>query len=219
MRKVARKVVTLMMVMHMVCGCGGRTRKFAHQNSEGRQTMDSLKDLLYALRHEYNEKKAIDILRKEPSLATQMWDSEDDVLIKGSTPLHYAAHYDYMVLVKLLVEHGADVNADTAHWWRTPLAWAADAARVEAVRFLLDNSAEVNANVGGGHTALHAACQGGSTQGQGDPEGYRKTAELLIEYGAKIDAASTDGVTPLADAVKSGNKAVEEVLRQHGAKE
>lgn len=198
---------------------GGLIGRSTHRNNEERQIMNSLKDLLNTLRRERNEKKAIGILLKDPSLATQTWNGADDILIKGSTPLHYAAHYDYVDLVKLLVEHGADINANKAHWWTTPLAWAADAARVEAVKFLLDNGAEVNADVGGGHIALHAACQGGSTQGQENAEGYRKTAELLIEYGAKIDAASNDGDTPMADAVRSGNKAVEEVLRQHGAKE
>lgn len=219
MKEIAKEVVTLIVAIHMLYGCGGLTRKPAHQNSAGEQTMNSLKNLLYALRHERNEKKAISILNKEPALATQVWNGEDDVLIKGSTPLHYAAHYDYMDLVKLLVEHGADIEADTAHWWKTPLAWAADAARAEAVKFLLDKGAKVNTNIGGGFTALHAAAQGGSTQGQENSEGYRKTAELLIKYGANIDAASTDGDTPLADAVRSGNKAIEGILRQHGAKE
>ena len=181
--------------------------------------MNSLEDLLNALRRERDEKKAIDILRKDPSLATQTWDSEDDILIKGSTALHYAAHYDYMDLVKLLVENGADVNAREAHWWTTPLAWAADAARSEAVKFLLDNGAEVNADIGGGHAALHAASQGGSTQGQERTEGYRKAAELLIEYGAKVDAKTNDGFTPLANAIGAGNETVAEVLRQHGSKE
>ena len=149
MRKIAKKVVMSIMIIHLLCGCGSFTGKSTHQNSEGVQAMNSLKDLLNALRCERDEKKAIDILCKDPSLATQTWDGEDDILIKGSTALHYAAHYDYMDLAKLLVEHGADVNASEAHWWTTPLAWAADAARSEAVKFLLDNGAEVNADVGG----------------------------------------------------------------------
>jgi len=184
---------------------------------EGGKTMASLKDLLYALRHERDEQKAIGLLRQYPSLTNQEWDGEDDVLIKGSTPLHYAAHYDYMALVKLLIQSGADVNSDTAHWWRTPLAWAADAARVEAVEFLLTHGAEVNADIGGGKTALHAVAWGGSTQGQENSELYRKTAELLIQYGAQVDVVSKDGTTPLDTAIESGNKAVEDVLRQHGA--
>ena len=117
MRKVARKVVISMMIIQLLCGCGSFTGKSAHQNSEGVQGMNSLKDLLNELRRERDEKKATDILRKDPSLATQTWDGEDDILIKGSTALHYAAHYDYMDLVKLLVENGADVNASEAHWW------------------------------------------------------------------------------------------------------
>lgn len=66
---------------------------------------------------------------------------------------------------------------------RTPLAWAADARSAEAVELLLAAVADVNQNVYGNMIALHAVAQGGSTNPPGDPEAYRRTAELLIRHG------------------------------------
>jgi len=55
----------------------------------------------------------------------------------------------------------------------------------------------------------------------GDAEAYRRTTQILVEYGADINRPATGdgGQTPLGDAVRVRNEAVAEVLRSLGAVE
>ncbi|MEP6571906.1 MAG: ankyrin repeat domain-containing protein [Gemmatimonadota bacterium] len=46
-------------------------------------------------------------------------------------------------VVRLLVEHGSDIN-EVDDWGRTPLMWAAEFAEPETVRFMLELGADVN---------------------------------------------------------------------------
>ena len=124
-----------------------------------------------------DEQGALDLLEQQPELA--LGTSEREGVLAGATPLHWAAHRGQVRLCARLVELGADVNARGAKWWRTPLAWGADSGQSEAVRWLLSHGADVNGDAYGGTTALHAVAQGGSSNGRGDPEAYRRTAQTL----------------------------------------
>jgi ankyrin repeat protein len=161
---------------------------------------------------------ALVLLNGNPELATGT--SERDGVLRGATPLHWAAHRDLVSLCERLIELGADVNASTAMWWRTPLAWAADAGAADAVELLLHGGAGVNQDACGQTTPLHVAAQGGSSGGNRDPEGYQRTAELLIAHGADINqrAVGVSNQTPLDDAIRRNNPAVASVLLQHGAR-
>ena len=146
--------------------------------------------------------------------------SERESVLRGATPLHWAAHRNAAELCRRLVELRADADDASARWWRTPLAWAADAGSAEAVQALLELGADVDADAYGGTSALHAAAQGGSSSGQRDPEAYRRTAQTLIAHGAIIErrAEGDRGQTPLEDALRAGNEAVAQVLRESGAR-
>ncbi len=163
-----------------------------------------------------DELTAQKLLEQQPALATGESLRED--VLRGATPLHWAAHRNMTDLCERLIDSGADANARRAQWWRTPLAWAADAGCTEAVELLLRNGAEVNGDAFGMTTALHAAAQGGSTSGKENPETYRRTALFLITHGVDINRRATGDhdQTALDDAIRKGNKAVVEVLVEHG---
>ena len=165
-----------------------------------------------------DELTAEKLLEQQPTLA--IGESLREGVLRGATPLHWAAHRNMTNLCKQLIETGADINACHAQWWRTPLAWAADAGGVEAVELLLNNGADVNGDAFGMTTALHAAAQGGSTSGQDSPDAYRRTALLLITHGVDINRRATGDhdQTALDDAIRKGNEAVIEVLVEHGGK-
>ena len=129
--------------------------------------------------------EALQLLNASPGLTNDK--SQREGALGGATLLHWAAHRDAISLCKRLIEFGAEINADTAMWWRTPLAWAADGGRADAVELLLNRGADVNQDAFGQTSALHAVAQGGSTSGARDSEGYRRTAEILIAHGADID--------------------------------
>jgi ankyrin repeat protein len=92
-------------------------------------------------------------------------------------------------VVRLLVEHGADINSiDT--WGRTPLMWASEYAEAETVRLMLDLGADVNRvsepNMNGWqsyHTALELARK----------EKNHEVVELLLAAGAKVAPRAPGG--------------------------
>jgi ankyrin repeat protein len=58
----------------------------------------------------------------------------------GLTPLHLAAGEGHLDIVKLLLEHGADINARSA-FRVTPLALAARDRQTEVAAFLISKGA------------------------------------------------------------------------------
>ena len=165
-----------------------------------------------------DERTAQELLEQQPELA--IGESLRDGVLRGATPLHWAAHRNLTDFCERLIQSGADVNARRAQWWRTSLAWAADAGCTEAVELLLRNGADVNGDAFGMTTALHAAAQGGSTSGTENSEAYRNTALLLITHGVDINRRATGDhdQTALDDAIRKGNEAVIAVLVEHGGK-
>jgi ankyrin repeat protein len=90
-------------------------------------------------------------------------------------PLHWAARYGYVVLVKALLARGADINARDKDQ-RTPLHWAAWHGCGEAVKELLARGADINARDKRGQTALEAI----STQHERE-----RVAGIFAEYAPK----------------------------------
>jgi hypothetical protein len=74
-------------------------------------------------------------------------------------------------ILRLLLEHGADINAQTA-FGQTPLYVAFGSGRLEMVRLLLEHGADVEAKDKDGKTALQKAADG-------------EVVKLLREHGAK----------------------------------
>ena len=152
--------------------------------------MASVDELIDAIDNR-DEPTAQELIEQQPTLATG--ESLREGVLRGATPLHWAAHRNMTNLCEQLIQSGADTNACRAQWWRTPLAWAADAGCAEAVDLLLRDRADVNGDAFGLTTALHAAAQGGSTSGQENSDAYRRTALLLIIHGVDINRRATGG--------------------------
>src|SRR3712207_2025811 len=92
------------------------------------------------------------ILAADPAQAAAR--SED-----GFTPLHLAIFGGSEEVVRLLIGHGADVNAasSNAEVRVPPLGTAAFVRSTALARVLLESGADVNGRGDGGFTALHAA--------------------------------------------------------------
>ena len=180
----------------------------------------SLKKFLKTVRNKPS--KALEILNQQPELASMKWEGKSK-WIKGSTPLHWAAHGGNLKLVKKLVALGANINANEADWWCRPIDWAADSGQHKVVRYFLKNKAIFSGDRWSNCTPLHIVAQGGSTNGKKNAKGYRKTTKILIKWGAEVNAIAKYGgqppeLTPLDDARNVDNKVVERVLQQHGGK-
>jgi len=131
------------------------------------------------------ENEALDILESNPSLATLEWPGPDEggqPFVRGATLLHYAANDGKLLLMKRLVELGADINASSANWFRSVLAWAANNARLDAIDWLLENGANPNSL-----DVLHAAAWGGSIGGADVKKDYSAAIERLVAAGAELN--------------------------------
>lgn len=135
---------------------------------------------------------------------------------EGRTPLLLAAHNGHLTVAKVLVDGGADINAECncpkveeePRW--SPLVAAIRKDRKEIVDFLLAKNAELNRKSGTGATALITAAS------EGDAAIVRK----LLGKGADVNATDQNGGTPLMEAAgRSGNTAVElmTILMEKGA--
>jgi uncharacterized protein len=102
----------------------------------------------------------------------------------GFTALHYAAFFGGAAAVRVLLDAGADPDADQENPLRVrPLHSAAARGDREAVRALLEAGAEPNPRQNGGYTPLHAAAHGDDAE----------LAAVLLEHGADPALETDDG--------------------------
>jgi ankyrin repeat protein len=123
----------------------------------------------------------------------------------GWTPLHGAVFFAQPAAVRLLLDHGADVNAVSTNSSANRPLHAALAGRLDrdVVALLLQRGADVNARQHGGYVALHEAAMNGNGE----------MAALLLKHGADPAVASDDGKTAADFAREAGHHAVAEMLR------
>jgi ankyrin repeat protein len=127
----------------------------------------------------------------------------------GWTPLHLAAFFGHAELAQALIEHGADIDAQSSNAMKnTPLHAAAAGGQLALVELLLKRGADPNAMQEGGWTALHAAAQSGN----------RGMVEVLLANGAHLNIRAANNQSPLDLALSKGHAEVAALLEQLGAK-
>ncbi|KAL4227621.1 Protein fem-1 B [Mactra antiquata] len=130
----------------------------------------------------------------------------DGYAIEGATPLWCAAGAGHYNIVKLLLDHGADVNHATVTN-STPLRAACFDGRLDVVKLLLDNGANVSIANKFKNTCLMIACY----------KGHKSVVEVLLEKGADSDARAHCGATALHFSAECGHVEIVEVLVKSGA--
>lgn len=126
--------------------------------------------------------------------------------------------------VKLLLDHGVNVNLQTDCGW-TLLHTAAYYGHVDLVELLLDHGADVDSKNKKGRTPLHLAIYNmdlaeydGKLSQHTDPVGIRtKIVALLLEHGANVDSQDHDGKTPLHTCYYYTNQKITTMLLDYGA--
>lgn len=143
----------------------------------------------------------------------------------GSTALHGACYWGSVEAARLLLNHGADVNAATADAFLQihPLGCAVatpdvpspgqdETVVLQLVDLLLDRGAQVNARRRDGMTALHSAAY----------RGHLRVIRRLLDHGADAsirahdDAGAHRGQTAAETAAAQGQGAAVELLRGAG---
>jgi cytohesin len=150
--------------------------------------------------------KLIDLLQAKGAII-----SKDDNLLADEEVSLYAVWSNHADVLKVLLDHGADVNtADRYGWSLLHYAAGKGSASTAMTRMLLDKGANPNVvEREYGWTPLHRAAG----------KGHRTRVELLISHGASVNAKDWYGKTPLSLAKEEGHTEIIELLRKHGAKE
>jgi len=125
------------------------------------------------------------------------------------TPLQHAAWAGHVEVARVLLDHGADVNA-VDECGKTALHWAAECGHTDVVKLLLDRGADVTVKDRDDlSTPMARAAEAD----------HREVVILLLEHGADPNADNDGPIgPPLEYAEWFGDKELAAVLRQHGAK-
>src|SRR3989449_10295405 len=128
---------------------------------------------------------------------------------EGFDQLGLAAFFGHAEAVKVLLDHGADVNQKPpSRFANTAVDAAVSGDHADVVRILLAAGANPNVRSEANYTTLHKAA------GHGNLEGVR----MLPDRGADVHAVRDRGHTPPDDAKEEGHAAIADLLRARGAK-
>jgi ankyrin repeat protein len=143
------------------------------------------------------------------------------LLERGANPndgesVYHAAEHDHRDVLELLVAHGAEISAAQQPWNNTVLYFlcgfregqpgARTATR--GMEWLLEHGADPNVpSYDHRSTPLHAIAAHGRVA---------EVARMFLAHGADPRIARADGRTPFELAMRAGNVAVAEVLREAG---
>jgi ankyrin repeat protein len=120
---------------------------------------------------------------------------------EGRTALHYGAQHSHPMVVRLLVEAGAEVDARD-NQLHTPCHWGSYAGDPVTVGILLYSGADVNATDDGTMTPLHWAAL----------KNHFSVVQRLVQFGADFRAVDAEGATPRDSAISKANLAVADFL-------
>jgi len=118
-------------------------------------------------------------------------------------PIIVAARYGFQDYARILLEHGADVNAKNRMGF-TALMMASQYGKKAMVQLLVENGADIHAQNYNRHTALMYACE----------EEHVEICHYLIEKGADVNEKDNKDSTILMNAVRNGNKDLVNLLFQ-----
>ncbi len=113
----------------------------------------------------------------------------------GNSPCHYAAEDGACDILRVLLQHDIDLNAQDITL-KTPLMKATRNGKVEAVKLLLHAGCAVNMRDKNGDTALHFAARHGGVE----------LVEILVRVGSDVGLQNQWGHSALMEAVSYNNK-------------
>jgi hypothetical protein len=130
----------------------------------------------------------------------------EEVLRKVPAPLYYAARSGLTKIASLLLDKGADVNAQGGEYVNA-LQAASEGGHEHIVELLLGKGANVNAQAGKYGSALYAVSWGG----------HEQIVKLLLKKGANVNAQGGHYGNALQAASWGGHEQIVKLLLEKGA--
>lgn len=125
--------------------------------------------------------------------------------VAGSTALHFAAFYNHLTIVRLLIDSGAEIDVQNDAG-ATPLMWSVDRGYSSIVRTLLKAGCNVDVSDFAGTSTLHKAVLNGNLEIVGE----------LLQKTKDFNPKTTDeGLTPLHTAALHGRLDILTFLISH----
>jgi len=135
----------------------------------------------------------------------------------GDTSLHWPAHNNYVEIVTLLLDAGADIEANEINCYGgKPLHWASEHAP-GTVELLLVRGANVNSRNKKADSEFFGMTP--LLMNATQKNDCSEVTQLLLAGGADISARDATGKTALAHAQARGLTRIVEVLQRYGATE
>jgi ankyrin repeat protein len=135
---------------------------------------------------------------------------------KGNLPMHFAAVFGQVAIVRYLLDLGADINHQNGYG-ETALFWATSRSffQAEVARLLLDRGADIHLQTNDdGYPVLHGAARRSGRSGAEAAENI----QLLLDRGADMNLQDKQGDTPLHHAARIGRLESVRILLDGGAK-
>ncbi|HNT18244.1 MAG TPA: ankyrin repeat domain-containing protein [Acidobacteriota bacterium] len=131
--------------------------------------------------------------------------------MKGETPLMVASSLGMEDIVKLLLSHGADINAQT-DYGKSAVMLAAEIGKGNAtiVKLLIDRGCNLKIRTKTGENILLAAIKGSSGE-------KLETVKILIDKGVDVNCKNDMGETSLQWAAFYGHYVTVKLLIENGA--
>jgi hypothetical protein len=123
-----------------------------------------------------------------------------------TTPLYYVAMLGLSTITRLLLDEGAEVNAQGGRYGNA-LQAASAGGHEQVVKMLLDKGAEVNAQGRVYGNALHIASEGG----------HEQVVKILLDKGAEVNTQGGHYGNALRAALLGGHEQVAKILLDKGA--
>ena len=120
--------------------------------------------------------------------------------------VHRASFDGQAEVLRLLLQHGADINGAEKPHYLTPLHWACYQEHLDVAQILLEHGAEINAASSEG-TSLYYASRIGRLE----------IVRLLLEHGADVHIRVPGRKTPLEEATDLGYIQIAQLLLEYGA--
>lgn len=150
--------------------------------------------------------------------ATKDFDLTQRLIVKGAnvnirafgdfTPLHQVSFSGNLKVAKLLIDHGADPNANGINGTILhEIIYRKLESGTEMAKLLLEGGAKINQKFSYGNTELHLAALNDCAD----------IIPLLVKHGADVNAVNEYGHTPLYYAARHGHRKAAEALIAAGA--